>query len=98
MLSVANVATPATAVTVVVPDSVPAAGFVPMPTVTSAVKLGVGLPPASCAVTTIAGVIISPATVVTGGAANARRAGGPMVMSKDALVAFRRPLEVAVSV
>ncbi len=50
-LSVENVATPFTAVTVVVPASAPPPGFDPRATVTLPVKLEIVLPMASWAVT-----------------------------------------------
>ena len=66
MLRLANVATPFTACAVVVPESVPPAGFVPIATVTLPAKLVTGLPNTSSAVTCTAGVIGDPAVVVPG--------------------------------
>src|SRR6266436_1041232 len=56
MLRFANVATPETAATDVVPESVPPPGLVPMATVTLPVKLGSVFPSASCALACTAGV------------------------------------------
>ena len=64
-------ATPFTAGSVVVPPSVPPAGFVASATVTSPVKLTTVAPSASCAVTCTAGVIAAPAAVVLGGTVKA---------------------------
>src|SRR2546429_2696778 len=64
MLSPGNVATPATAATVVVPERVPLPGFAPSATVTLLVKPVAVFPCPSSAVTCIAGVIAAPATVV----------------------------------
>ncbi len=61
MLRLEKVATPLTAATDVVPDSVPPDGFVPIATVMNPVKLVTTFPRASCAVTCTAGVIEAPA-------------------------------------
>ncbi len=66
ILKPANVATPDTAGTVTVPDSVPPPKFVPIATVTLAAKLGTVLPNASRALTWTAGVMLVPATAVDG--------------------------------
>src|SRR2546422_1025021 len=66
MLSPGNVATPATAATVVVPERVPLPGFAPSATVTLPVKAGAVLPSAYSAVTCTAGVIDAPAAVLFG--------------------------------
>src|SRR5438034_379190 len=82
MLSVAKLATPLTAATVVVPVNV--APLVPVPAVsvrvTFWVKPGTGRPPASSAVTWTAGVIWWPAVVVVGSTLNASWVGtvGPV--------------------
>src|SRR5512140_3462810 len=68
-----NVATPATAATVVVPDSVPPPGLVPMATVMIALELGTVLPNASCTSTRTAGLIAAPAVALLGQAVNASR-------------------------
>src|SRR5207247_7026762 len=61
-----KVATPLTADTVALPESVLPAGLLPSATVTLPVKLGTTLPSASCAATFTAGAIWWPAVVVTG--------------------------------
>src|SRR5947208_15212702 len=74
MLSVAKLATPLTAATVVVPASVPPAGLVPpSATVTLPEKLGTVFPAASCAATCTAGVSVAPAVVFAGWTVNTRR-------------------------
>src|SRR5439155_703817 len=70
-----KVATPATAVTVVAPESAPPIRFVPMVTVTSLVKLASVLPRASCAATRTAGEIAAPAGVFVGCAITTSRVG-----------------------
>src|SRR5882672_4726406 len=87
MLSVENVATPALAATVAVPESVPPLGLVPIATVTLPVKPVAVLPFASCAVTCTAGVMLAPATVLVGWTLNTSVAAAPGVMSKAELVA-----------
>src|SRR2546430_12202371 len=66
MLRPGNVATPATAATVLVPDKVPVLGLVPIATVMFPVNPLAVLPLASWAVTWTAGVIAAPATVLVG--------------------------------
>src|SRR6266852_1366080 len=96
MNSVANVATPFTAATTVVPPST-----APFPatsaTVTVPGKLGTGLPNPSSAVTFTAGVIWRSATVVTGCTVNTSPVATPLVMLKLALEIAVRPVAVAVS-
>src|SRR5438552_11387835 len=65
MLNVENVATPLTAVTLVVPDSVPPPGFAPSATVIDPVKPVTTFPASSSADTRSAG-IVCPACVVCG--------------------------------
>src|SRR6266550_8311157 len=65
MLNVENVATPLTAVTLVVPDSVPPLGFDPSATVIDPVKPVTTFPASSSAETRTAG-IVWPAWVVCG--------------------------------
>src|SRR5438552_8621573 len=72
------------ALTVVVPDSVPPFGLVPMATVTLAV-LEVRLPPASWICTVTAGVIVDAVCVLLGCWANASFAAAPTVMLKAEL-------------
>src|SRR5512140_2245811 len=62
-----KVATPALAATVVVPESAPPPGLVPMPTVMLAVEPVTVLLKASCTVTCTAGLIATPAVVVFAG-------------------------------
>src|SRR5512145_1678345 len=61
-----NVATPATADTVLVPDSVPPPGLVPIATVMLAVELVTVLSKASRTVTRTAGAMDTPATAFVG--------------------------------
>src|SRR5512134_472893 len=86
MLRSANVATPATAVTVAVPVSTPPGpALLAIAIVTPPVKDGVMLPAASRASTTTAGPIAAPAVTWDGWTVNASWAGGPTAMSKLAL-------------
>src|SRR6266480_4652856 len=98
MLSVANVATPATAARDVVPESVPPPGLVPMATVTLPVKVGSVFPRASCAVACSGGVIVAPAVALLGATANTRCVAAAAVMLNAALVAPLGPVAAAVSV
>src|SRR3954466_9846408 len=93
-----NVATPATAVTVGVPDSVPLPGLVPMATVTLAVELVTVLLNASCTVTCTAGAMDTPATVFAGWTVNASLAAAAGVMLNVADPALASGAEVALSV
>src|SRR5437762_2624429 len=95
MLSVENVATPPTAATVVVPERVPPAGFVPIATVTLPVKPGTTFPEASCAVIWSAGVIAAPAVAVEGSTVKTSRVAVEGTMSNGALVAPVRPVAPA---
>src|SRR3954465_14154725 len=63
---VENVAMPATADTVLVPDSVPPPGLVPMATVMLALELVTVLLKASCTVTCTAGATATPAVAGVG--------------------------------
>ncbi len=98
MLSPGNVATPATAATVVVPERVPLPGFAPSATVTLPVKAGSVLPSASSAVTCRAGVIDAPAAVLLGCVVNTSCVAVPGVMVNAALVVPVAPVALAVSV
>src|SRR5437667_132404 len=98
MLSVENVATPATAATVVVPASVPLAGFVPIDTVTLPVKSGTTSPAPPGAVICSAGVIGAPAVAVEGSTVNTSRVAVEGTMSNGALVAPVRVVAAADSV
>src|SRR3954471_12215894 len=95
---VENVATPLTAATVVVPESVPPPGLVPMATVTLALELVTVLPNASCTVTCTAGAIATPATAVLGCSENASFEAAAGLMLNPAEVAPVNPAEVAASV
>src|SRR5437870_3781202 len=98
MLSPGSVATPATAATVVVPDSVPLPGFAPSATVTLPLNVGSVFPRPSCALTCTAGVIAAPAAVVVGCTVIASCVADPGVMVNAALVAPVTPVALAVSV
>src|SRR5687768_12620870 len=63
---VGKLATPATAATVVVPESVPPPALLPMATVTLAVELVTVLPKVSWMVTWTAGLIAAPAVALEG--------------------------------
>src|SRR3954468_4567826 len=65
-----NVATPLTAATVVVPDSVPLPGLVPIATVMLAVELVTTFPNASFTDTCTAGAIATPAVAFVGWTVN----------------------------
>src|SRR5512140_997356 len=76
-----NVATPATAVTVVVPDNVPPPGLVPIAIVMLAVEVVTVLPNASCTATCTGGLIAVPAQMLVGWTVQASRsaaAGTPV--------------------
>src|SRR5512141_2320083 len=90
-----NVATPLTADTVVVPDSVPPPGFVPMATVMLAVELVMVLLNASCTATCTAGAMATPATAFVGWTVNASLVAAAGLMSNGSLMALARPGDVA---
>src|SRR2546429_443875 len=92
-----NVATPPDAAWVAVPDKAPPDGLAPMASVTLPVNPVAVFPFASWAVTSTAGVMLPPATVLVGCTVNTRVAALPAVMLKPALVPARLPL-LAVSV
>src|SRR6266568_4843202 len=87
MLSPGNVATPATAATVLVPDKVPVLGFVPIATVMLPVNPVAVLPFPSWAVIWRAGVIVAPATVFVGSTLKTSAVAVAGVMLNAALVA-----------
>ena len=87
-----KVATPPTALTVVVPDSVPPAGFAPSPSDTAPTNRVAVLPLASRAVTTIDGAMAVPAGPLDGCVVKASVAGAPALTVKGALVTPVRPL------
>jgi hypothetical protein len=96
ILKLENTATPLTAATVRVPDSVPLAGLVPIAIVTEPVKPVAVLPNASRAVTRTAGEMAAPAVVVTGGTVKLSCVAGPGVILNAPLVRVRMP-DVAAS-
>src|SRR6266850_7603121 len=98
MLRPGNVATPPTAATLAVPDSVPPPAFVPIATVTLAVKAVTVLPRASRAVTCTAGVIGLPAVVLVGWTEKTSSVAAPDVTLKAALVLGGTPVALAPSV
>src|SRR5947199_364593 len=98
MVGVEEVATPATAATVAVPERAPPAGFAPIATVTAPVKPGTVFPRASRAVTCTAGVMAAPAGVLFGCVVKASWATAAGVMAKAALVVPERLPAVADSV
>src|SRR5438094_6899726 len=81
-----KVATPLTADTVALPESVLPAGLLPSATVTLPVKLGTTLPSASCAATFTAGAIWWPAVVVPGWTVKVRCVAAPGETLKSLLV------------
>src|SRR5436190_23584835 len=98
MPSPGNVATPATAATVVVPERVPLPGFAPSAIVTLPVKPVAVFPCPSSAVTCTAGVMDAPAAVLDGSIVNASRVAAPGVTVNAALVAPVTPVALAASV
>src|ERR1041384_4533705 len=97
MLSVVNAATPALKATVVVPESVPAEGFVLIVIVTVPVNVFTVLPSASCAATWTAGMIVAPAGVVPGGTMNPSFVAVPALMVKEELTPGGNPVADAVN-
>src|SRR6185436_13015874 len=95
---VENVATPATAATVVVPDSVPPPGLVPMAMVMVAVELVTVLSKASRTVTCTGGAIATPATAFDGGTVKASLVAAAWLMVNAADVAPASEADDAVSV
>src|SRR5213593_1296322 len=98
MLSEGNVATPAIAANVRVPDRVPPAGLTPSATVTLPAKPVAVLPRASNAVTRTAGLMVAPVVVVLGCSVNASWVAVPGATVKPALVPPARPGAVAARV
>src|SRR5512140_1965043 len=93
-----NVATPATADTVVVPDSVPPPGLVPIATVMLAVEVVTVLPNASCTATCTAGTMETPADALLGWTMNASFEAAAGLMLNDEEVAPVSPDDAAVRV
>src|SRR6266704_4927373 len=87
MLRFANVATPATAAAVAVPESVPPPALGPSVTFTLPAKPVATLPSASSAVTCTAGVIAAPAVALVGCTVKTSTLGAPAVTLNAALVA-----------
>src|SRR5512140_2753347 len=94
----ANAATPLAAGTVVMPDSVPPPGLVPIATVMLAVELVTVLPNASCTVTCTAGLIAAPAIAFVGWTVNVSLAAAAGVMLNGIEVAPVRAPDAAVRV
>src|SRR5690349_6243070 len=93
-----NVATPDDAETVVVPDSVPPPGLVPIATVMLAVELGTRFPNASCTVTCTEGEMETPAVALLGCTVKASFDAAPAVMLKAEDVAPVSDADAAVRV
>src|ERR1043165_7737894 len=98
MDSLENVATPLTAATVAVPDSVPPPGLVPMATVMFAVELVTVFPNASCTVTRTAGLSATPAVALGGWTEKASRFAAAGLMVNPAEVAPVSDADAAASV
>src|SRR4051812_20580376 len=98
MERVERVATPFTATTVVVPDSAPPPGLVPMATVTLAVELVTVLLNASCTVPCTGGAIATPATAFDGWTVKASLAAAAGVMLNPVDVAPASGADAAVNV
>ena len=97
-MSAEKVATPPTALVVVVPDSVPPPGFVPSASDTAPANDVAVLPLASRAVTTTDGASALPAVPFDGCVVNTSVAGAAAFTVKGVLVALVRPVLVAASV
>src|SRR5262245_5673476 len=93
-----KVATPPTAETVVVPDSVPPPGLVPIATVMLAVELVTVLPKVSCTATCTAGAMETPAVVLLGWTVKATLDAAAALMLNPAEVAPVSGADAAVSV
>src|SRR5437870_2595986 len=98
MPSPGNVATPATAATVVVPERVPLPGFAPSAIVTLPVKPVAVFPCPSSAVTCTAGVMDAPAAALLGCTETTRCVAAPAAMLNGALDTVASPPAAAVSV
>src|SRR5436190_173299 len=98
MLRLAKLATPLTAVTVVVPDRVPPLGFVPRATATDPANPVARFPCASRAATCTAGLIVRAATALLGCTVKTSWLAVPTVMLKAVLVAPLGPPAGAVAV
>ncbi len=98
MLRLLKVATPATALTLVVPASVPPPGLVAIASVTVPVNPVAVLLEPSSAVTTTAGVMVAPAVVVVGCTVIASCVAGATLTLKAGLVAEVSPVALPTSV
>ncbi len=98
MLKSVNAAMPATAATTVVPESVPPDGLLAMARVTFPLKPSAIFPSASCATTSICGVIVAAAVTVLGSTANTSVVAVPALIAKGALIADCSPVAVPVNV
>src|SRR5437773_2169443 len=98
MLRVENVATPADAATVAVPDNVPPPGFASIATWTLPLKAGSVLPSASSAVTWTAGVIAAPAGTALGCTVKTTCVAAPAATVNGLLATPAKPVAVAASV
>src|SRR6185295_3419991 len=98
MERVEKVATPPTAETVAVPESVPPPGLAPIATVMLAVELVTVLLNASCTVTCTAGLIAAPAVALVGWAVKASLDAAAGLMVNAALDAPESAPEAAVKV
>jgi hypothetical protein len=98
MLKPGNVATPATAVCVNVPDRVPLPGFVPIARVTALTADVTTLPSASSMLTCTFGVMVAAAPVFVGWTVNASCVAVPGVTLKRLLFAPVSPVALAASV
>src|SRR3989441_121583 len=92
MLAAQNGASPTKAAWVAVPDKTPPDGLVPMASVTLPVNAVAVFPFASRAVTSMAGVMLAPATVLVGCTVNTSVPALPAVMLKPELIPVRLPL------
>src|SRR3954467_4663918 len=93
-----KVATPLTADTVAVPDSVPPPGLVPIATVTLAVELVTVFPNVSCTATCTAGEMFAPAIAFAGWTEKASLDAAAGVMLNPAEVAPVSAPDAAASV
>jgi hypothetical protein len=92
-----NVATPLSAVTGLVPESVPDPGFVPMATAIEADDVVTTIPEASSTLTTTAGEIVPPCVALAGSTVKTSCVA-TLEMSKLALVVLVSPVLDAVRV
>ena len=98
ILRALKVAIPLTALTVVVPASVPLEGLVPIATIIETLELVTVLPPASWTTTVTAGLIETAAAALLGCCTKASLVAAPAVILKAELVAPLRPVLEALRV